>query len=123
MIYLSILFVALMGTLYLFADWNRCKWKERALYFRQAWKVSEDQARLQRNRYEQEISDSTEALRRIAKTLYINFCEDLAPEGNFWEVPAEPEPQYFGDFREAIDFAIKLLQQYVREIEAKVREV
>ena len=52
--------------------------------------------------------ESSEAV-ALAKSLGIHFCEDLWEEGEPWEVPAEPEPQYFERLADAIKFYFELL--------------
>ncbi len=44
----------------------------------------------------------------LAVALHITYCNDLADEGQPWEVPAEPEPRYFATLKEAIVFLVNL---------------
>jgi len=74
----------------------------------------------------QEVSPAEEirpALREVLCDLEhagISWCSDLAEEGDAWEVPAEPEPQYFPTLHDAILFRDKIMQP---EPEAEVREL
>src|SRR6266436_7354016 len=52
----------------------------------------------------EEAPQSSEFREEVALLLHIQYCEDLADEGTPWEVPAEPEPQYFATLKEAIEF-------------------
>src|SRR5208282_684238 len=54
-------------------------------------------------------SQRTAALEaQLAKSLHINYCEDLIEDGTPWEVPAEPEPSYFESLHEAVVFLVNL---------------
>jgi len=62
-----------------------------------------------------EIESLRTELREAAKSIHINYCDDLVADGMPWEVPAEPEPQYFETFSEALKFRDELAERELRE--------
>jgi hypothetical protein len=55
-----------------------------------------------------QASESAQRDQKLAACLGIKYCEDLVDDGTPWEVPAEPEPQYFETLEEALTFYCEL---------------
>lgn len=73
-----------------------------------------------------EARSSLESERQaIMKSLSITFDSELGAEGQGYEAPAEPEPQYFETLAEAVEFEFKLVAGECDRLEsenARLRE-
>jgi len=87
----------------------------------QVWQAS--RAGLESQLAQQKVGDDL----KLAKAVGINYCAELAQEGRGWEVPAEPEPQYFETLIEAVTFLVNLpdreLQAQLAQARAELAEV
>ncbi len=82
-------------------------WEERTL-----------RAELKVDVQEKEIAALKEEREAIKASLGIDYSDDLGEEGNGYEVPAEPGPQYFETLPKAVHFVVKLNNQADDELMA-----
>lgn len=59
----------------------------------------------------------------IMKSLSITFDSELGAEGQGYEAPAEPEPQYFETLAEAVEFEFKLVAGECDRLESENAEL